>query len=298
MEYREMKYLKYAASLIIIFFILHCTDANDNSITYNGRVEADIISLSAQVGGTLDMVNIEEGDVVKKDQLLMKINTDKIELQIKSQQAQIIELQANLAANTAQVKQVDAQLKLAQQTLDKTKTLVIEGAATEQQQDELESKVDVLRAQKEALLTNKKMLQAKEQQLNAAIEMTQISLSDASITSPIDGVILNRFLDKGELVAPGRALVELADLSKMKITIYVSTEQLSRIKIGDKVKVRVDGVDELLEGMIYWIASESEFTPKTILTEETRTTLVYAVKVTVANPDGVLKIGMPVDVIY
>ncbi|MBN1408504.1 MAG: HlyD family efflux transporter periplasmic adaptor subunit [Calditrichaceae bacterium] len=293
-----MKYLKYAASLIIIFFILHCTDANDNSITYNGRVEADIISLSAQVGGTLDMVNIEEGDVVKKDQLLMKINTDKIELQIKSQQAQIIELQANLAANTAQVKQVDAQLKLAQQTLDKTKTLVIEGAATEQQQDELESKVDVLRAQKEALLTNKKMLQAKEQQLNAAIEMTQISLSDASITSPIDGVILNRFLDKGELVAPGRALVELADLSKMKITIYVSTEQLSRIKIGDKVKVRVDGVDELLEGMIYWIASESEFTPKTILTEETRTTLVYAVKVTVANPDGVLKIGMPVDVIY
>jgi HlyD family secretion protein len=293
-----MKYLKYAIPVIIILIILHCSNGDDNSITYNGRVEADIISLSAQVGGTLDVVNVEEGDAVTKDQLLMKINSDKIELQLKSQQAQIIELQANLAANTAQIKQVDAQLKLAQQTLDKTKKLVNEGAATEQQQDELESKVDVLKAQKEALLTNKKMLHAKVEQLNAGIEMTRISLGEAKIISPINGVVLNRFLDKDELAAPGRTLLELADLSNMKITIYVSTEELSRVKIGDKVKVKVDGVDKMLEGTVYWIANESEFTPKTILTEETRTTLVYAVKVSVPNPDGVLKIGMPVDVIY
>jgi len=293
-----MKDLKLIIPIIIILFILQCQKGDSDSITYNGRVEADIISLSAQVGGTLDMVNIEEGDVVKKDQLLMKINTDKIQLQLKSQQAQVLELQANLAANTAQIKQVDSQLKLAQQTLDKTKKLVSEGAATEQQQDELESKVDVLLAQKEALLTNKKMLQAKEQQLNAAIEITQITLNDARIISPINGIVLNRFLDKKELVAPGRILLELADLSSMRITIYVSTEELSRVKIGDKVKIRVDGVNTMLEGAVYWNASESEFTPKTILTEETRTTLVYAVKISVPNPDRVLKIGMPVDVIY
>ena len=128
--------------------------------------------------------------------------------------------------------------------------------------------------------------------------MTQISLGEAKIISPINSVVLNRFLDKDELAAPGRTLLELADLSNMKITIYVSTEELSRVKIGDKVKVKVDGVDKMLEGTVYWIANESEFTPKTILTEETRTTLVYAVKVSVPNPDGVLKIGMPVDVIY
>lgn len=293
-----MKYLRYAIPIIIILFILHCNNGNDNSITYNGRVEADIISLSAQVSGTLDLVNVEEGDAVTKGQHLMKVNTDKIELQLKSQQAQIIELQAYLAANAAQIKQIDAQLKLAQQTLDKTKKLVSEGAATEQQRDELESKVDVLKSQKEALLTNKKMLKAKKEQLNATIEMTQISLNDAKIISPINGVVLNRFLDKDELVAPGRTLLELADLSNMKITIYVSTKELSRVKIGDKVKVKVDGVDEMLEGTVYWVSSESEFTPKTILTEETRTTLVYAVKVSVPNPNGVLKIGMPVDVIY
>ncbi|MEJ2545153.1 MAG: HlyD family efflux transporter periplasmic adaptor subunit [Calditrichaceae bacterium] len=293
-----MKYLKYAIPVLIILFILNCHNGDDKRITYNGRVEADIISLSAQVGGTLDHVNAEEGDVVKKDQLLMKINTDKIDLQLKSQQAQIVELQANLAANAAQIKQVDAQLKLAQQTLNKTKKLVSEGAATEQQKDELESKVDVLKAQKEALLTNKKMLQAKQDQLNAAIELTQISLNDAEIISPINGVVLNRFLDKDELVAPGRTLLELSDLSNMKITIYVSTEDLSQIKIGDKVKIHADGLKQMLEGTVYWIASESEFTPKTILTEETRTTLVYAVKIRVANPDGALKIGMPVDVFY
>lgn len=293
-----MNQLRYLILFIASIFSISCNNGNDNAITYNGRVEADIISVSAQVGGTIDEVSVDEGDAVKKNQLLMKINTDKIELQLKSQQAQIIELQANLAANAAQIKQVDAQLKLAQQTLDKTKKLVNEGAATEQQQDELESEVDVLRAQKEALLTNKKMLQAKEQQLYAAIELTQISLSDARIISPIDGLVLNRFLDKGELVTPGRILIELADLSNMEITIYVSTEELSRVKIGNKVKINVDGLEKMLEGKIHWIASESEFTPKTILTEETRTTLVYAVKISVTNPDGVLKIGMPVDVIY
>ncbi len=293
-----MNQLRYLILFIASIFSISCNNGNDNAITYNGRVEADIISVSAQVGGTIDEVSVDEGDAVKKNQLLMKINTDKIELQLKSQQAQIIELQANLAANAAQIKQVDAQLKLAQQTLDKTKKLVNEGAATEQQKDELESEVDVLRAQKEAMLTNKKMLQAKEQQLYAAIELTQISLSDARIISPIDGLVLNRFLDKGELVTPGRILIELADLSNMEITIYVSTEELSRVKIGNKVKINVDGLEKMLEGKIHWIASESEFTPKTILTEETRTTLVYAVKISVTNPDGVLKIGMPVDVIY
>lgn len=293
-----MNQLKYFTLSIFIISIISCNNGNENAITYNGRVETDIISLSAQVGGTLDLAAIEEGDAVKKDQLLMKINSDKVELQLKSQQAQVLELQANLAANAAQIKQINAQLKLARQTLDKTKKLVSEGAATEQQQDELESKVDVLQAQKEALITNKKMLQAKDQQLATAMELTQISIDDARIVSPIDGIVLNRFIDEGELVAPGRILLELADLANMEITIYVGNDQLNNIKIGEETKIKVDGMKDMLTGRIRWIASESEFTPKTILTEETRTTLVYAVKIAVANPDGVLKIGMPVDVIY
>ena len=298
MEYRKMNQLKYVITLILILFIISCDNGNEDTITYNGRVETDIISLSAQVGGTLDLVAVEEGDAVKKDQLLLKINTDKAEVQLKSQQAQVLELQANLAANTAQIKQIDSQFKLAQQTLDKTKKLVSEGAATEQQEDELISKVDVLQAQKEALLTNEKMLYAKEQQLAAAMELTRISINDADILSPIDGIVLNRFLDMGELVTPGRALVELADLSNMEITIYIASKELSKVKIADEVDIRVDGLDDMLKGTVHWIASESEFTPKTILTEETRTTLVYAVKIAVENPDGVLKIGMPVDVVY
>ena len=298
MEYRKMNQLKYAILFILILFIISCDSGNENAIMYNGRVEAEIISLSAQVGGTLDLVAVEEGDAVKKDQLLLKINTDKAEVQLKSQQAQVSELQANLAANAAHIKQINAQFKLAQQTLDKTKKLVSEGAATEQQQDELISKVDVLQAQKEALLINKKMLFAKEQQLAAAMELTRISINDAGILSPIDGIVLNRFLDMGELVTPGRVLVELADLSNMEITIYVASKELSKVKIADEVDIKVDGLDDMLKGTVRWIASESEFTPKTILTEETRTTLVYAVKIAVENPDGVLKIGMPVDVIY
>jgi HlyD family secretion protein len=293
-----MNKLRILSTIICILLIFACNNGNNEAVTYNGRVEADIISLSAQVGGILDVVKIDEGDAVKKDQLLMKINTEKTEVQLKSQQAQVLELQANLATNTAQIMQVNAQLKLAKQTLDKTKKLVSEGAATEQQQDELQSNFDVLQAKKEALITNKKMLQAKKQQLAAAMELTQISIDDASIISPIDGIVINQFFDKGELVSPGRTLIELADLSNMEITIYVASDDLSKVKIGDGVNIKVDGLEENLKGNVKWIASESEFTPKTILTEETRTTLVYAVKIGIENPNGVLKIGMPVDVIY
>lgn len=293
-----MNLLKYFSFCIFILLFLSCNNGNEKRIIYNGRVEANIISLSAQVGGILDIVRVDEGDAVRKDQLLFKINTDKVETQLKRQKAQIAELKANMAANDAQIKQVNSQLKLARQTLDKTKKLVNEGAATQQQQDELESKVEVLHAQKESLLTNRNMLKAKNEQLAAAIELTQISINDAEIVSPIDGIVLNRFLDQSELASPGRTLVELADLTSMEVTIYVSLSDLNKVKIGEEVDINVDGLENNLSGTVRWIASEAEFTPKTILTKETRTTLVYAVKIAVDNPDGVLKIGMPVDVLY
>jgi HlyD family secretion protein len=292
-----MNLLKYVSLIVTIIFIVSCGNSDGNKTIYNGRTESDIISISSQVLGTIDQVAIDEGDAVRKGELLFKINTDKTEAQLKSQQAQRLEIQANLAANKAQIRQVESQLKLAQETLQKTRKLVSEGAATQQQQDELDSKVEVLQAQKESLQTNTKMLDAKEKQLAAAMELTQISLDDARISAPIDGIILNRFVEQSELASPGRTLAELANLRKMKITIYISLSDLSKIKIGQNVNVKVDGQDKMMPGTIEWIASESEFTPKTILTKETRTTLVYAVKVAVDNPDGVLKIGMPVDVV-
>ncbi len=174
-----------------------------------------------------------------------------------------------------QLQQVQADLSFNSDLLKKTESMLASGAATKQRRDELAARVDVLRAQKNGI---------------------ELQLADAAIRSPIKGVILNKYVNKGEFVVPGTLVAEVADLNELKALIYLPLNKLSTIKIGQKVRIKVDGLSTAASGTITWIASEAEFTPKTILTKETRTTLVYAVKLSVPNKDGSLKIGMPIDV--
>lgn len=174
-----------------------------------------------------------------------------------------------------QLQQIQTDLNFNRDLLKKTESMLASGAATKQRRDELAAKVDILKAQKNGI---------------------ELQLSDAAVRSPIKGTVLNKYVNKGELVAPGSLIVDVADLSELKALIYLSLIELTNIKIGQEVQVHVDGLPNGRVGKIIWVSSEAEFTPKTILTKETRTTLVYAVKIKVHNKDGKLKIGMPVEV--
>ncbi|NOX88205.1 MAG: HlyD family efflux transporter periplasmic adaptor subunit [Calditrichaeota bacterium] len=274
-----------------------CKNGKDSSFAYNGRLDADVLRLSAKVPGTVDSLTVDEGDAVRKGDLLVKINTDRVELQLQQQQAQLSEIETNLQALKAKIRQVKSQLEFNRQTLAKTEKMLQQGAATEQQRDQLATQVKVLQAQLDEIMTNKKLIASKSEQLQAAIKITRLTLRDARVISPINGIVINRFVDRFELAAPGTVLLELADLSSLEATIYVPLTKLNKIKIGEKAQIKVDGTDKTFAAKVKWISSVAEFTPKTILTEETRTTLVYAVKLDVANPDGALKIGMPVEVV-
>jgi HlyD family secretion protein len=282
--------------LIMIVSLTACKNGRNGEYVSNGRIESEIIRLSAQLGGTVDSLFFREGEAVQKGQILAVINRDKLQAQLKQQQAQNEELDANLSSLTAQIRQLQSQLNFTQDTYEKTRTMVREGAATEQKRDELATQVEVLQAQMEALITNRRVIESRRRQLNATIELTQISLREAVITSPIDGIIVNCFIREKEWVMPGRVLFEVADLSVMEARIYLPLSDLNRLQLGQEVQVWMDGYEKALPGKVKWIASEAEFTPKTILTKETRTTLVYGVKVQVPNPEGRLKIGMPVEV--
>lgn len=175
----------------------------------------------------------------------------------------------------AQYEQIIADLRFAQATLRKYQQLLRDGAISRQQYDELSARVEVLSAQ---------------------VKNIKIQLKDTAIVAPQNGTILTIYARPGEYVQPGSPILELADLNIMEVRIYVPLKKLAELKIGQTVSVKVDGLSQTLSGKISWIAAEAEFTPKTILTAETRTTLVYAVKVKIANTQGVLKIGMPVEV--
>ncbi len=293
MEFINMKSVCMVTFLLLI---LSCKKNGDDTVLYNGRAETDILRLSAEVSGIIDSLAVEEGDPVHRRQVLVKINSERSEAQLRQQKAQLEELNINLKTLSAQIRQLDYQFSYTRDLLEKTKILVMEGAATRQRQDELATQVNVYQSQIDALKSNYDVIASKKEQLKAMMDLTWIIIGDSRIVSPIDGIVINKFMTQNELAIPGKVILELADLSQMEITIYIPLTDLHLIGFGQEGRIHVDGVDEALTGHVKWISSEAEFTPKTILTRETRTTLVYAVKLAVSNSQGLLKIGLPVDV--
>ncbi len=283
--------------ILVSAALFACQDETDRT-TYNGRMDADVVRISAQTGGTIDSLFADEGQLVHKNDLLLTIDSEKTKIRLQQQMIQSDEARINLQTIQSQLKQVQAQLDLLRKTRDKTKAMVASGAATQHKLDELETQVQIFSQKINSLHTQQKLVRNKQAQLESAIRLTRVNIDDARVTAPLNGQVLNRFVHAGELAAPGMPLFEIADLTRMEATIYIPLESLGQVKLGQTVQVHADGQKQAFDGRVKWISEESEFTPKTILTKETRSTLVYRVKISVPNPDGILKIGMPVDVTF
>ena len=148
--------------------------------------------------------------------------------------------------------------------------------------------------QRNAAGTQNRGIMSEAGPLEKRIEQVDDQLRKARVTAPVNGTLLTKYAEAGEVTAPGKALFKMADLSTMVLRAYISGSQLSLVKLGQRVKVQVDrGADDYktFTGTVSWISDKSEFTPKTIQTKDERANLVYAVKVRVKN-DGFLKIGM------
>jgi HlyD family secretion protein len=293
-----MKKILFSSVFLLPFlFSLSVCSGGNEAGTYIGQLEAETVVVSAKASGDLLTLSVREGEQVQKSQSLGQIDTESLQIQRRQQVARIEELELRKESARLQIEQAEVQLKHNKDTLEKTEKLLSQGGATQQSRDDLATKVQVDQASLEILRSNYKLLLAQQEELQAGLELSDLAIRNASILSPADGVILNRFHREGELVSTGTPLFELADLTFMDLYIYLPLREIPKVKIGQEVQVIVSGVEDSYTGRVVWIASEGEFTPKTILTRETRDTLVYEVKIRVGNPSGELKIGMPVDVI-
>ena len=192
-----------------------------------------------------------------------------------------------------------SELDRAQNDLKRIESLIKDKAATQQQLDDAQARVRTIRRQIDALQTQKLSVRAEVSATKAQLAQLEDQIADAQITNPVDGRILTTFAEPHELVQRGQPLYEIANLDTLELRVYISGAQLPSVRLGQDVEVLVDKNDEenqQLSGKVSWIASEAEFTPKMIQTKEERVTQVYAVKVKVPNPNGILKIGMPGEV--
>lgn len=268
-----------------------------------GTFEATEVVISAEANGKILNFDVEEGTEVKADRPIGTIDSIQLHLQRK----QLIAQQSALLGSRPDVKKQVASLRdeiaKQQSELRRVDNMLKDGAATKKQRDDIESHIKILESRLDATLStldkNTTTINNNSAALEAQIAALDDRIAKCRIASPIDGTVLVKYAEAGELASVGRALMKVANLDNMYLRAYFTSEQLSQIAIGDKVKVVADfGGEERYDydGRIAWIASESEFTPKTIQTRESRANLVYAVKVAVVN-DGRLKIGLSGEVV-
>ena len=263
-----------------------------------GTFEATETTIYAEQNGNLLSLQASEGDELVAGQEIGLVDTTQIWLKIKQQEA---------AKNVfeAQKPDVNKQIAATRQQLDKARKeqrryaeLVKDGAVASKMLDDATNQVEVLKRQLDALVsslsTQTQSLNRQMTATNAQVNLLYDELKKCHIASPLSATVTEKYAEKGEFVTIGKPLLKLADTKNMYLRAYVTSRQLHEIKLGQKVKVYADYGDKQrkeYEGRVTWISSNSEFTPKTILTDDERADLVYAIKVAVTN-DGYLKIGM------
>ncbi len=282
---------------VLSIVITACTN-NYKSDAY-GQFEATETTISSKSSGELLSFTAAEGDKLEVEQQVGIVDTTQLKFKKEELQAQVQATVSQIENINAQIEVQKEQLQTSVTNLNRIEALVEDNAATKQQLDDAEGKVRTSRKQIDALQTQKQSVRAEINATKARLNQLEQQLNDTRIVNPITGTVLTTYVDPYEVVSQGQPLYQIANLDTLELRIYVSGAQLPSIKLGQNVEVLVDknaNENQQLNGQISWIASEAEFTPKMIQTKEERVTQVYAVKVKVPNPDGILKIGMPGEV--
>ena len=263
-----------------------------------GSFEATEVVVSAEAAGRILWFDAEEGTAVEPGARIGQIDTLQLDLQRRQLEAQQAALLASRPDIRAQAAALREQIAKQERELTRVQNLLRDGAATTKQRDDIEAQIRILQSQLSAALSS---LDKSTVTIdgNAAVVESQIAALDdriarCRIASPIAGIVLAKYAEAGELAAVGKPLLKVADLEHLYLRAYFTSEQLAAIRVGDAVTVTADfGGDQRYdyEGRIAWISPESEFTPKTIQTRDSRANLVYAAKIAVQN-DGRLKIGL------
>jgi len=306
-----MKNLFFGIIAIASLLIFGC-NRNENEFDASGTFEADETIVSSEMPGKILSFNVEEGMHLSKDSIVGTVDATNIDLQQQQVEASIKALNEKTANVNPQVELLQNQLAVQQSQLDnllhertRIENLLKSDAATAKQLDDINAQIDVVKrsitvtqqqinVKKNDIATQNRSILSEAEPLRKRVAQLQDQAQRANIVNPVNGTVITKYAEAGEVTSSGKALYKIADLSELNLRAYVTGVQLPTIKLGQQVKVMIDQGEKKYKeytGNIIWISDKAEFTPKTIQTKEERANLVYAIKVKVKN-DGYLKIGM------
>ena len=263
-----------------------------------GNFEANEVVVAAQASGQLREFSPQEGAELPVGAVVGLVDTTQLALERTSIVAQSGASSARVLEAERQIGVLAAHRQVAQRAYERTRRLYDQKAATAQQLDQAERDFRVIDAQIAAARAQREGVAQQAGSSDARVQQIRDLIAKSRIVNPVGGTVLSTLVRAGEVVQVGQPLYRIANLDTLVLRAYVTASQLPRLRLGQRVQVNVDGVERLqsLPGTVTWIASKAEFTPTPIQTRDERADLVYAVKISVPNNNGVLKIGMPADV--
>lgn len=291
-----MKTIKYIVLGSIAVLFSACNSENGN-YDASGTFEATEIVVSSEANGKILSFEVTEGQVLEANQQVGSIDSVQTYLRKKQLQKSIKAIKSRHPKIPKQIAVIEQQIATQKNEKQRIENLVKAKAANQKQLDDINAQIALLEkqleAQKSSLTITTNGLNEDVSTIEVQIEQLNDQLKKYHIINPIDGTVLVKYTEASELAVSGKALYKVADIDNMIFRAYLTSDQLTKIQIGQKVKVFADFGEETREydGQVEWISSKSEFTPKTIQTQDERANLVYAIKIGVKN-DGYLKIGM------
>lgn len=290
-----MKHPYLILTSLLISLLGSCTGNREKADGY-GNFEATEITISAEANGKILFLDAEEGNVLGQDKVVGVIDTVPLSLkrdQLLASKNTIFSKSRNVLSQREVLRE---QLKVAQNDRTRIENLLQAKAATTKQLDDITGQINIIKEQIKSVETQNSPIINEIKNIEIQIRQIEDQINKSVIQNPVKGTVLVKYAEPNEITAFGKPLYKIANLEDMILRVYISENQLSILKIGQEVNVKIDVGDDMKSypGEISWISDSAEFTPKIIQTKEERVNLVYAVKVKVRN-DGSLKIGMPAE---
>lgn len=296
--------------------------SDQSGIQATGTIEATSVELNAKAAGTISEITADVGDNINAGQLLAEISRNDLIAQKESAALAVVKAEAQLddliaGARDQEKNQAAASVSIARTNYNKAKTdrerkqeLLEQGMISQDDFERYKVAEDLALNQLQSAEASRSLVKlgsrpntiaaarVEVERSRAVLKASEALLNDLKVKSPITGKLISRNYEPGEFVQAGSSIATVADLDDLWIKVYIPTDDLPLVKMGQKVHFTVSGDAQSFAGEVIEIASKGEFTPKTIQTKKERANVVFAVKIKTNSYQGVLKPGMPADVVF
>lgn len=282
-------------SLAALLLLIAPACNNDNeTIGGSGLIETTEVVVSAEVAGRVLHLRADEGMNVRVNDTLAAIDPSRLELQLASLQASQGVISANLHTAEIDADKAKTAETFAKAELDRVGRLLKSGTASQKQYDQLEFEYEQAQLARQGAEGNVIAIVAEMGRIDNEAHRIERELRDCHPVAPLSGIVTEKYTEPGELLVPGKPIMKIARLDTVWVKVYLAAGDFARIKSGARATISTESGERDYDGVVVWTAEEAEFTPKNVQTAESRAGLVYAVKVSIPNADGLLKVGMPV----